>query len=68
MNDAIPVQPDVRQRRLETVTALRPRCPGCGGTALTKYRSLRDDGDGTALSWVRCLDPDCGQHFRVRWQ
>ena len=48
--------------RLPTVTVERPRCPKCGSAALRKYRSLRDQGDGSSLWWVRC---ECGERFRV---
>jgi hypothetical protein len=54
-----------RPRRLVTVTLARPRCPHCGCIRLHKYRSIRDQGDGSALWWVRCTADDCGQHFRV---
>jgi hypothetical protein len=53
--------PDKRPR-LATVSVERPRCPACGGVKLHKYRTLADQGDGSALWWVRCL---CGQRFRV---
>jgi hypothetical protein len=49
-------------RRLATITVERPRCPACGGVRLHKYRSIRDQGDGSALWWVRC---SCGHRFRV---
>jgi hypothetical protein len=49
--------------RLRTLTLPRPRCPRCGHALLKKYRSLRDQGDGTSLSWVRCLK--CAERFRV---
>jgi len=45
-----------RKPRLETITLPRPRCPRCGGIRLMKYRSIRDQGDGTSLSWMRCED------------
>ena len=47
---------------LETVVAQRPRCNGAG---LRKYRSQHDQGDGTSLSWVPCLDAECGRRFRL---
>ncbi len=53
------------RRRLPTVTVERPRCPACGGVRLLKYRSLRDQGDGSALWWVRCGNARCGRRFRV---
>ena len=53
------------RRRLTTVTVERPRCPACGGVRLLKYRSITDQGDGTALAWVRCGNKDCGHRFRV---
>lgn len=54
-----------RRRRLETVTCLRPRCPRCGGTAMSKYRSIADQGDGTSLWWMRCTGDRCGHRFKV---
>jgi hypothetical protein len=54
-----------RPRRLVTVTLARPRCPRCGCIRLHKYRSIRDQGDGSALWWVRCTADGCGQRFRV---
>ncbi len=54
--------PDPIKPRLTTVTFERPRCPQCGGVQLHKYRSLRDQGDGSALWWVLC---SCGHRFRV---
>jgi DNA-directed RNA polymerase subunit M/transcription elongation factor TFIIS len=53
---------DRHGRRLTTVTVERPRCPACGGVKLHKYRTLADQGDGSALWWVRC---ECGKRFRV---
>lgn len=54
-----------RRGRLDVVRVPRPRCPRCGGVALRKYRSLVDQGDGTATSWVRCLDQRCAHRFRI---
>ena len=54
-----------RKRRLVTIVVERPRCPRCNGVRLHKYRSIRDQGDGSALSWVRCGANDCGYRFRV---
>ena len=56
---------DSQRRRLETIVVTRPRCPACGGHRLVKYRSLADQGDGSALWWVRCGDPRCRHRFRV---
>lgn len=53
------------RRALETVTLERPRCPRCHGVRLRKYRSIRDQGDGSSLSWVMCEDEACGHRFRV---
>ena len=53
------------RRVLETVTFERPRCPRCGGIHLRKYRSIKDQGDGSSLCWVRCIAPDCGHRFRL---
>ncbi len=50
-------------RKLPVVMVPRPRCPRCQGTALKKYRSIRDQGDGTAVAWVRCRD--CNHRFKV---
>lgn len=51
-----------RPRTLETIALPRPRCPRCGSPRLTKYRSIADQGDGTALAWVKC---HCGHRFRL---
>ena len=67
MNDdqgQVPVR-STRRRVLETVTVERPRCPKCGGVRLRKYRSVRDQGDGSALWWVKCEKGACGHRFRV---
>ncbi len=53
-------QPKTGRRRLTTITVERPRCPECGGAKLRKYRTLADQGDGSALWWVRC---ECGRRF-----
>ena len=53
---------ELPNRPLETISVERPRCPACGGYRLRKYRSIRDQGDGSALWWVRCV---CGHRFRV---
>ncbi len=50
---------------LSTVAYKRPRCPVCGHAALQRYRSLADQGDGTALAWVLCLNEACGHRFRL---
>ena len=55
----------IRSTSLETVEYPRPRCPRCGSAELRKYRSIRDQGDGTALAWVRCLAKECGHRFRL---
>jgi hypothetical protein len=52
-------------RELETVAIARPRCPRCRGWDLLKYRSLRDQGDGTAMWWVRCRAAACHHRFKV---
>jgi len=57
--------PHVHGRALETVTYPRPRCPRCGNVHLRKYRSISDQGDGSALSWVRCTNETCDYRFRV---
>ena len=51
--------------RLPTVTYPRPKCPECGHFRLRKYRSITDQGDGTALAWVKCLNVRCGHRFRL---
>jgi DNA-directed RNA polymerase subunit M/transcription elongation factor TFIIS len=53
----------MQRRRLETVIAQRPRCPRCDGVRLRAYRSQRDQGDGTSLSWMACQE--CGERFRL---
>jgi len=57
--------PNRPKRRLTTVSVERPRCPACGGVKLRKYRSLTDQGDGSALWWVKCMGDGCGHRFRV---
>ena len=61
----VPQPQQIRPTRLDTVTVQRPRCPRCNGVRLRKYRSQRDQGDGSTLSWVRCLDEHCGYRFRL---
>ena len=55
--------PDSPKQRLMTITVERPRCPECSGVKLRKYRTVSDQGDGSALSWVRCKE--CGYKFRL---
>ena len=57
-----PAPEGMKRRRLATITIERPRCPACGGVKLHKYRTLADQGDGSALWWVQCK---CGHRFRV---
>jgi hypothetical protein len=52
-----------RRARLPTITLPRARCPGCGGISLRKYRSIHDQGDGSGMSWLRCLK--CETRFKV---
>ena len=52
-----------RRGTLATIVVERPRCPQCNGIELRKYRSIRDQGDGSALWYVRC--GDCAHRFRV---
>ena len=54
---------NLRESRLKTLTLPRPRCLRCKNVVLKKYRSIRDQGDGSALSWVRCAN--CGERFKV---
>ncbi|MCO6436914.1 MAG: hypothetical protein J5J06_07490 [Phycisphaerae bacterium] len=58
-------KPESPKRRLMTITVERPRCPRCGGVRLRKYRTVSDQGDGSALSWVRCMNEQCGYRFRL---
>ena len=44
----------------------RHRCPECRHAGLHKYRSIRDQGDGTALAWVRCRG--CEHRFKIMLQ
>lgn len=57
--------PNLGASRLPVYLYPRPRCPECGGTRLNKYRSLADQGDGSALWWVKCADDDCAAKFKV---
>jgi hypothetical protein len=50
---------------LETIIVDRPRCPKCEGHRLLRYRSLRDQGDGSALWWVECQNDSCRHRFKV---
>ena len=52
-------------RCLPTVTYPRPRCPECGHVHLRKYRSISDQGDGSSLAWVMCLNDRCGHRFKL---
>jgi hypothetical protein len=54
-----------RGGRLPMVVFARPRCPRCGSARLRKHRSIADQGDGSALWWVRCDDRACGHRFKV---
>ncbi|MCC7291478.1 MAG: hypothetical protein IT449_05385 [Phycisphaerales bacterium] len=54
-----------RYQRLATVVVQRPRCPACDGVRLMKYRSIADQGDGSALAWVRCMADGCGCRFKL---
>ncbi len=56
---------DAKRRRLTTLVVERPRCPACSNARLVKYRSLADQGDGSALWWVRCGNDACRHRFRV---
>jgi hypothetical protein len=53
------------RQRLNTLKLTRPRCPRCNGIDLRKYRSVRDQGDGSALAWVVCTRRGCGHRFRL---
>ena len=72
--DPLPTTPAPRNvrglavKRLFTLRVLLPRCPYCRTTAMKKYRSLRDLGDGTSLHWMRCLNPRCASRFRVHME
>jgi hypothetical protein len=54
--------PKRKLQRLEMFTFKRPRCPKCKGVKLRKYRSTKDQGDGTSLAYVRC---ECAHRFKV---
>jgi hypothetical protein len=60
------VSPQPRPTRLETITVQRPRCPACKGFALRKYRSVRDNGKGIGLCWMRCLHEECARRFILK--
>ena len=57
--------PKRKRERLDTITLRRPRCPLCDGIALRKYRSITDQGDGSALAWVMCNNEQCKHRFRI---
>lgn len=48
---------------LATVRVKRTRCPQCRSIRLRRYRSTHDQGDGSALAYVRCLA--CGARFKL---
>jgi hypothetical protein len=58
-------KPECKRQRLITVTIERPRCPQCKGVRLRKYRTIADQGDGSALSWVKGTNEQCGYRFRL---
>lgn len=57
-----------RPPRLPTVALTRPRCPLCGTTRIKRYRSIKDQGDGTAVWWVQCQAPACGHRFKILFE
>lgn len=57
-----------RPPRLPTVALTRPRCPSCGTTRIKRYRSIKDQGDGTAVWWVQCQAPACGHRFKILFE
>lgn len=57
--------PRKRSGPLQEIAVERPRCPRCNGVHLGKYRSIADQGDGTALWWVKCRNASCSHRFRV---
>jgi len=62
-HDRCPPRP--RSGPLQEIKLPRPRCPRCCGVHLKKYRSIFDQGDGTALWWVECRNGTCLHRFRV---
>ena len=60
-----PEQPRRRRRGLQTITLPRPRCPRCGSIGIRKYKSITNQGDDTALYWMRCDNSDCCHRFRM---
>jgi len=57
--------PYQRSGQLQEIKLPRPRCPRCSSVHLQKYRSIFDQGDGTALWWVKCRNSTCLHRFRV---
>ncbi|QOJ18529.1 MAG: hypothetical protein HRU76_13440 [Phycisphaeraceae bacterium] len=53
---------------MPTVALTRPRCPSCGTTRIKRYRSIKDQGDGTAVWWVQCQAPACGHRFKILFE
>lgn len=52
-----------------TQTCQRPRCPGCWKAcdkSNSKTYGGHDQGDGTRLCYVECLE--CGARFKVAWE
>ena len=58
-------RPRGTMRCLPTITYPRPRCPECGHVHLRKFRSINDQGDGSSLAWVKCLNDRCGHRFKL---
>lgn len=63
-NPQVDVPQDPRCK-LATVRVKRVRCPKCKGVRLHRYRSTRDQGDGTGLAYVECLNPRCRERFKL---
>jgi hypothetical protein len=49
--------------KLVTVRVKRTRCPQCRSVNLRRYRSTNDQGDGSALAYVKCLV--CAARFKL---
>ncbi|MBK8270180.1 MAG: hypothetical protein IPK83_18535 [Planctomycetes bacterium] len=54
-----------RTSRLETITVEAAALPEVRWVRLLRYRSIRDQGDGSLLAWVRCAAKECGARFKL---
>ena len=64
-------EPEPRRQRgrpatLPYVHATRPACPECGSFDLNKYGAMKEESDGSRLTYELCRN--CGQRMKVVWE